>query len=357
MTANREDLTRTVLSVLFILLLIAGTFWVMLPFFAATLWATTIVVATWPLLKKLQARFGGRRRPAVIVMTLAMLLLLVVPIGAAIYTIAGYTDEVAGALRRLAESGLPAPPAWVAKIPLVGGRLSETLTEWAEAGPEALRTVLEPYLAMVAKWAVDKAGGLATTFIQLGLVVAISGVLYSSGEVAANGVRRFGRRLAGKRGDEIVTLAGQAIRSVALGVGVTAVVQTTLAAIGLFVAGIPFASLLTAVILMLCIAQLGPAIILFPAAAWLYWKGDNGTATIFLIWSIFASFMDSFLRPVLIRRGADLPMLLILSGVIGGLVMLGLIGIFVGPVVLAVTYRLVGSWLDEGERAAATSTS
>ena len=133
----------------------------------------------------------------------------------------------------------------------------------------------------------------------------------------------------------------------ALGVGVTAVVQTVLGGIGLAVAGVPFASLLSAVMLMLCIAQLGPALVLFPAVAWMYWTGETAWATVLLVWSLVVSTLDNILRPMLIKKGADLPLLLIFAGVIGGLLGFGLIGIFVGPVVLAVTYTLLGAWIED----------
>jgi predicted PurR-regulated permease PerM len=134
---------------------------------------------------------------------------------------------------------------------------------------------------------------------------------------------------------------------VALGVGVTAVVQTVLGGIGLALAGVPFASLLSAVMLMLCIAQLGPALVLFPAVGWMYWTGENGWGTFLLVWSLVVSSLDNFLRPMLIKKGADLPLLLIFGGVIGGLLGFGLIGIFVGPVVLAVTYTLLKAWVED----------
>ncbi len=143
-------------------------------------------------------------------------------------------------------------------------------------------------------------------------------------------------------------LAGQAIRGVALGVGVTALVQAGLGGIGLAIAGVPFAGLLTAVMLLLCIAQLGPMLVLIPAVVWLYWSGDTGWGTFLLVWSLVVGTMDNFLRPVLIKRGADLPLLLIFAGVIGGLLAFGLVGIFVGPVVLAVAYTLLGAWMDSG---------
>jgi predicted PurR-regulated permease PerM len=140
-------------------------------------------------------------------------------------------------------------------------------------------------------------------------------------------------------------LSVKAIRGVALGIVVTAVVQSSLASLGLFVAGIPAAGLLTAVALMLCIAQVGPVLVMIPAAIWLFYSGQTVTGSLFSVWAVFVCTIDNFLRPVLIRKGADLPMLLIITGVIGGLVSLGIIGLFIGPVILAVTFTLVRAWV------------
>ena len=127
----------------------------------------------------------------------------------------------------------------------------------------------------------------------------------------------------------------------------TAIVQTVLGGIGLAIAGVPFAALLSAVMLMLCIAQLGPALVLFPAVAWVFWTGDTGWGLFLLGWSVIVGTLDNFLRPMLIKKGADLPLLLIFAGVIGGLLGFGLVGIFVGPVVLAVTYTLLEAWVAD----------
>jgi predicted PurR-regulated permease PerM len=120
-----------------------------------------------------------------------------------------------------------------------------------------------------------------------------------------------------------------------------------IAGIGLAIAGVPFVAILTALMLMLCIAQLGPGLVLIPAVVWLYWSGETGWGTFLLVWSLIVGSLDNFLRPILIRKGANLPLLLILAGVIGGLLAFGLVGIFVGPVVLAVAYTLLTSWIDE----------
>ena len=347
MSTVRQDLTRTTLAIIFILLLIAASLWVLRPFLAATVWATMLVVATWPLLKSLEARFGNRRSPAVAVMTLGMLLLLVLPLWAAIDTIAEHTDQLTGAAKKLATSGLPQPPEWVGGLPLIGEKLAAGWKQLADDGPAGLVTKLTPHLTEAAGWVFGRAGSLGGMLVQFLLVVLISAVIYASGETAATGVLRFGRRLAGERGANAVILAGQAIRGVALGVGVTAIVQTLLGGIGLAIAGVPFASLLSAVMLMLCIAQIGPSLVLFPAVGWMYWSGDNGWATFLLVWSIVVAGLDNVLRPILIKKGADLPLLLIFAGVIGGLLGFGLVGIFVGPVVLAVTYTLLEAWIDD----------
>ena len=344
----RQDLSRTTLAVMCLLLLISTTLWILRPFLTAGIWATMVVVSTWPLLKSVQAGLGNRRAPAVALMTLALLLLLILPLWAAIDTIARHADDVSALARSVADSGLPQPPTWVAGVPVVGEKLTATWANAAEGGPDGLVARLAPHAAAAVKWVLSHAGSAGGILVHFLMVVIFSSILYANGETAARGVRRFGRRLADERGENSVVLAGQAIRAVALGVGVTAVLQTVLGGIGLAVAGVPAAGFLSAVMLILCIAQMGPALILFPAVAWMYWTGESGWGTVLLVWSIVVTALDNVLRPVLIKRGADLPLLLIFGGVIGGLLGFGLIGIFVGPMVLAVTYTLLVAWIEDG---------
>ncbi len=347
MAQMSRDLTRTTLAVLCTLLLMASSLWVLRPFLAAAVWATMIVVATWPLLKAVQRRLGGRRFPAVVVMTLLLLLLLVLPLWLAIDTIATRAEDITDMAKKLAASGVPQPPAWVAGLPLVGGNMDEWWRELAVAGRGGLAAKVSPYASQAGKWVLGEVGGLGFMLVQFFLVMVLSAVLYSSGEAGAKSVLRFGRRLGGERGENSVILAGQAIRGVALGVGVTAIVQTLLGGIGLTIAGVPFAALLSAVMLILCIAQLGPSLILFPAVGWVFWTGDTGWGYFLLVWSLIVVTLDNFLRPLLIKQGADLPLLLIFAGVIGGMLGFGLVGIFVGPVVLAVTYTLLEAWIAD----------
>jgi predicted PurR-regulated permease PerM len=173
--------------------------------------------------------------------------------------------------------------------------------------------------------------------------------MYSNGETAVAGADRFARRLAGVEGAKVVQLAARAVRAVALGVVVTAILQTALAGVGLAIAGVPFAAILTALVFVLSVAQVGPALVLIAATIWVYETRGPVWGTGFLAWSIVCSTFDNFVRPVLIKRGADLPLLLIFAGVIGGLIAFGVIGLFIGPVVLAVAYTLLVDWVSEGE--------
>lgn len=343
----RHDLTRTLLAIVCIAGLVGTSFWILKPFLGAAVWAAMLVVATWPLFLQLERRLGGRRSLAVAIMAAALLLLLVVPLWLAIDTLVDNADRIAAWGRALAEHGLPPPPDFVQSLPLLGEKLAGLWREVAAAGPEGLVGRVTPYAANIGKWLVAEAGGVGAMFVQFLLVVVLAAVMYGSGEAAAAKLHRFGRRLAGERGENAVVLAGGAIRGVALGVGVTAIVQTALGGIGLAVAGVPFAGFLSALMLMMCIAQIGPMLVLLPAVGWLFWTGDTGWAIFLLVWSVVVGTLDNFLRPVLIKRGADLPLLLIFAGVIGGMLSFGLIGLFIGPVVLAVTWTLLEAWVAD----------
>jgi predicted PurR-regulated permease PerM len=355
MTEPRADLARITLSVLFIGGLIAGSLWILAPFLGAFVWATMIVVATWPLLRRLERAFGGRRAPAVAVMSLGLLAILIVPLGVALQAILAHTDELVALLARLPTLHLPAAPEWLVKVPLAGERVQATWNQLASGGMAELVAQVQPHARAAAAWFAQQAGGFALVLVQFVLIVILSAVLYAGGESWGAWLRRFGRRLADEQGDRMVVLAGNAIRGVALGVVVTALVQSALGGIGLAIAGVPFAGVLTAIMFALCIAQLGPILVLLGATAWAYYSLGAGWGTFMLVWALVVGFLDNLLRPVLIRRGADLPLLLIFAGVIGGLVAFGIVGIFVGPVVLAVAYTLLDNWVSAGspDRAAA----
>jgi predicted PurR-regulated permease PerM len=235
---------------------------------------------------------------------------------------------------------------------VVGASTVERWRHFAAVSPEELSQLLAPYAKGLVAWFVSQAGNFSLLVLHFLLSIGIAAVLYVNGETAASGIRKFARRLASQMGDEVAVLSAKAIRGVALGIVVTALVQSSLAGIGLFSAGVPAAALLTAVILILCIAQIGPGLVMIPAAIWLFYSGHNLAGSLFSVWAVLVCTIDNFLRPVLIRKGVDLPMLLIITGVIGGLIGFGIIGLFIGPVILAVTFTLLRAWVSRGESVA-----
>jgi len=348
MQANRSpDLARITLQLLALGALIASSVWILRPFLVALTWATMIAVATWPLLLHVQAWLGGKRSLAVAVMTIALLLTLVVPLYFGISTIVGNAERIAGWAESLATLTIPHPPAWAGGLPVVGSQLAARWEQLAAAGPEQLSAHLVPVAKTLVPWFAGQVGSIGMLLVQFLLTVIIAAILYANGETAARGADRFARRLAGPRGENAVHLAAQAVRAVALGVVVTAIVQSALGGIGLAIAGVPFATVLTAAIFVLAIAQVGAAPVLIPAVIWVYARSGAVWGTGFLVWAIFCMTFDNVLRPLLIKLGADLPLLLIFTGVIGGLIAFGIVGLFIGPVVLAVAYTLLVDWVSE----------
>lgn len=356
MSTAHRDLTRTTLSVLFILMLIISSLWVLQPFLGALVWATMVVVASWPLMLAVQARLGGRRWLAVVVMTVAMLLVFVVPLTLAVLTIVDHADNFVRWGYLLREFNFSAPPAWVEALPFVGSRLAQLWRDLPGLGAAGTLAKAVPYVGASAQWLVEQAGNIGLLLVQFLLTVVLAAILFTQGEAAAQLVLRFAQRLGGARGDGAVRLAGQAIRGVALGVVVTAVLQALLGGVGLALAGVPLAALLTAIMFVLCVAQIGAAPVMIPAVIWMFWSGELTWGTVLAVWTVVVLTMDNVLRPWLIKKGADLPLLLIFAGVIGGLLSMGVVGIFVGPVVLAVSYTLLQAWVGK-EDAPATDAA
>jgi predicted PurR-regulated permease PerM len=239
------------------------------------------------------------------------------------------------------------PPTWVDQIPLAGEKIAARWKEFAALSPEERSSMVAPYAKTALLWFIAQAGSIGLTLVQFLLTTIITAILYANGETVSSGVLSFTRRLAGQRGEDVSVLAAKAVRGVALGVVLTALIQAALGGVGLVVTGIPAAAILTAVMFMLCLAQIGPALILIPSVIWMFWKGDALWGTVLLVFTVLALILDNFIRPLLIKKGADLPLLLVFAGVIGGLIAFGIIGLFIGPVVLAVTYTLIKAWVSD----------
>ena len=347
---SAADITRITFHVLALGALLGASLWIARPLVGPLIWAVMVVVASWGLMLRVQRSLWGSRGLAVTVMTLLLLLLFLVPLALAAVTIADGADEMVELARRANDYHLPEKiPAWLAKLPLLGGIVEKLWDQATVLGLRDLWPRLTPYAGSLTRWFAAQLGSVGYLMLQFLITVVIAAVLYSTGEKAALLVRRFARRLGGNRGASVVELAGGAIRGVALGVGVTALVQALVSGVGLKLAGVPLAGLLTALTFMLCIAQIGPVPVLLPATVWVFWDGRFGWGITLIVVTVIVTMLDNVLRPLLIRMGADLSLLLIFSGVIGGLLAFGLVGIFVGPVVLAVTYTLLEAWIADGE--------
>jgi predicted PurR-regulated permease PerM len=343
-----RDVTRTTLQVLSIGILICAVAWIIRPFAISIIWAGMIVVTTWPILLALQARLKNKRWLATAIMTAAILLVVVVPVLLAISAIINGANDAYVWVKSLSTFTMPPPPEWLRSIPLAGPKLADLWRQLALKGPEELVTYLVPYANQTLSWFVGHAGSVGIMVLQFFLTVIIAAILYAKGEATSAGINSFARRLAGQQGVDVLLLAGKSIRGVALGVVITAIIQATVGGIGLVVTGVGAAALLTAVMFMLCLAQIGPALVLIPALIWVYWNDGVLWGTILLVFAVLAMTLDNFVRPILIRKGADLPLVMIFAGVIGGLIAFGIIGLFIGPVVLAVAHTLLKAWVSGG---------
>lgn len=346
-TPATYDLTRTFLLVLMIAILIAGSLWTMLPFLGPLLWASTLVLSTWPLMLAVERLTGGSRAIATALMTLLLAAVFVVPFGLATAVLLDAAIDGLELVKTVTAHGLPPPPTWLNDVPVVGPRLDARWHVLAAGGPDAAMDALRPYMRSTAGWALAVTGGFGRIVLYFVLTLVVIAVLYMHGQTAARGILMFASRIGGDRGESSARLAAQAVRGVALGVIVTALVQSAIAGCGLLLAGVPRSGLLIAIVFVLCIAQLGPLPVLLPAVIWLFWSDHAVLGTVLTVFTVIAAVCDNFLKPILIRRGVDLPLLLIIPGVIGGLLSFGVLGLFIGPVLLAVTYTLLVAWVGD----------
>lgn len=268
-----SDLARTTLQLLALAALIGTSLWIMRPFMVALAWAATVVIATWPLLLRAQSRFGGRRGPAVALMTVVLLLILLVPLYIAITTITENVGQITKWSKSLGALMQSQPPTWIETLPVAGARLATRWRELAAAGPKEIAAHLAPFARTLMLWFLNRVGNLGMLLVQFLLTTMIAAILYANGEMAARIMLMFADRLAGSEGVKAMHLAAQAVRGVAQGIVVTAIIQSILAGVGMAIAGVPFAALLTALMFILSVAQIGPAPVLIAAVVFVYLKG------------------------------------------------------------------------------------
>ena len=338
-----DRIERIILIVLLALLAIA-CFLVLRPFVSAVLWAVIVALATWPVFCRVRTAVRGRNGTAAGLMTLAFSVLLILPLTlggvAAVHSAKPVLDQV----RQWLDRGVPDPPAWVAALPAVGPWLNVRWQAFADDGSQLVRA-LAPLADPARDWAVAAVQGLGEGVFTLAVSALIVFFLWRDGEVLAARFRRMVERVAGARALQLTDLAHGTIRGTVYGILGTAIAQAILATIGFALAGVPGAILLGIGTFFLSVVPMGPPLLWLPAVFWLYERGDTGWAIFLAIWgTALVSSVDNFLKPILISRGSNLPFVLVLIGVLGGVMAFGFIGVFIGPTLLAVAFKLLDEW-------------
>jgi len=323
-----------------------GVLAVLRPFLPAILWATIIVVATWPMMLRVQRFFGGRRGLAVVAMSTGLFAVIVAPVALLLGTLITRLPALRNLEVRMLAGPWPGPPGWLARLPY-GAQLTATWQQAVDRSPDYWVETVKPYFSKAIIWLGQHLGTLGGITMDFLLTLVLVVVFYQHGESLADMIRRLARRVGGARGAESALLAGQAMRAIAAGVVVTALVESILSGLGLWVAGIPEAGLLTSLMFLLCVMQLGTMLVLIPGALWLVLQHQLGWGIALAVWAVLMSLGEGVLRSWLIQRGARLPLMLVLGGVLGGLLAFGVAGIFIGPVLLAVAQRILERWANE----------
>ena len=324
-------------------LVIAGCLLVAYPFLNAILLAIPLCVSTWPLYTRLQRRLGGRRTMAAVIMTLGIAALLVVPLVLLGMNLAEDLSKLNVAVHSAIERGLP-PPHWLGRVPLIG---TEAERMWLQVSQErvGLRATLAPYLGPVREWVLRQGASLLGGTLQVVLGVVLLFFLYRDGAYAEGRLREAMSRLGGWRARHVLQAGAATIRSVVNGVVGTAVMQGILLGFSFWLAGVPGALVLGALGVLLTLMPLGLVVLWLPAALWLLSQNETGWAIFIVGWNlVVVGSLDNFLRPYLISRGAKLPTVLIFFGVLGGVVAFGVVGVFLGPVLLAVAHTMFQDW-------------
>ena len=346
---DSDVLTAKVFEVIFrlgiVAILLVWGFKIIMPFVNLMAGGAILAVALYPVFLKLVAKFGGKRKMVGTAFILVSVAILVVPTVLLVMQSVDSVTEVAESWQE-GEIKVPPPPENVKEWPAIG---EKTYTVWMDFSTnlEATAKQFAPQLKDLGAKAVGAIAKSGATLLGIVFTLIMTGVFMIIGESSASFLRSLANRIVGADGEAFVKLATNTIRSVALGVVGTAVIQAALAAIGLVLMGIPFSAVWVFLVLMLAIMQLPPIIVLGPIAFYAFSTHSPVAAGIFLVWCLLVSFSDGILKPILLGRGVDIPMLVILIGALGGMMLSGIMGLFTGAVILALVYKLFRAWMYE----------
>jgi predicted PurR-regulated permease PerM len=321
-----------------------GCVLVLYPFISALLWAGILVYTTWPVFSWLRLHLHLRRAWAALLMVTLTAVLLVLPIGVAAPGSADDVSQLRHAIMDGLRGGLPDSPLWVFDIPLIGNTVGDLWNRWA-ADVGVMLEALRPYFGIVVENGLGLLLGIANGVLMFLLALFVAFFFYVYGDPIADRLRLLLHRIAGAQAERLITVTGATVRGVVYGILGTAIVQGILTTFGLWLSGVPRPVLLGSVAGLLSVLPIGAPVIWIPASIWLLSTGHLGWGIFLIVYGIGAiSGSDSLIRPWFISRGAQLPFLLTVLGVLGGALGFGLLGIFLGPVLLGIGYTLVNEW-------------
>jgi len=336
---------ETTIQIGFLVLLVGWCIRIVLPFVVPVIWAIVIAVAVHPVHQRLVRALAGHSGLAAALLTLLGLAILIVPT----VSVSGSAIESGTTLAKALASGelnVPPPPDSVATWPVVGKSIDRLWTLASNNLGDALSR-LQPQLEIVGTWLLSAVGGFGAAFFQFVIALLIAGALLAKAPAATRVGRAISLRLSDEHGDDFLQMSVATVRSVAQGVLGIAIIQSLLAGAGLVAAGVPYAGIWALAVLVLAVIQLPSLLILGPIMVWVFSVSSTTVAVVFMIWSLLVGTSDTFLKPLLLGRGVDVPMFVILIGAIGGMISSGIIGLFLGAVVLALGYKLFLAWLGE----------
>ena len=332
-----------------------GCFVILRPFLPALLWATILTIATWPAFRRCERWLGGRTTLAAAVMTLALAVGLLVPIGLLGTSLADNIVRLSGTVIAAFEGGPPPPPAWLGELPGVGPELVEGWHYFVDDTTRFAATARE-YVGPVTQWLLSFGGKLGGGLLDLTLSIVAAFFFFRDGAYGAMRLRTVLTKVAGERGHRLLGVAETTINGVVYGMLGTSLAQGALAAFGLWLSGVPGALFLGLLTSLLSFVPMGPPMVWLPASVWLLYSGELEWGIFMGLWGfLVVSTVDNVIRPYFISLGSALPLLLVFLGVLGGIVSLGLLGVFIGPTLLAVGYTLVREWSHSKELEAAQS--
>jgi len=335
------------IALLVLVIIVVGCFFVLAPFLTAMMWAFILCCATWPVFLRARKLMRGSAGLASLLMTVGISAVLLAPFVVVGASLADNAQMLLDESRRFIADGPPDPPAWVGELPLIGPRAQAYWSGFAHDRAR-LMAELKNYIDPIRTFAIASGQALAHGILQLTLSIIIAFFVYRDGEAMTKRLMSTVVRIFGDKGRHLAELAAGTTRGVVYGILGTALLQGILAAIGFVIAGVPAAPLLGLVTFFLSPVPIGPPLVWLPAAFWLFSHGETGWAIFLIVWGVaVVSSVDNVIKPLIISRGSNMPFILVMLGVLGGVVAFGFIGVFLGPTLLAIGYALISDWSKE----------